>query len=389
MTTHALLVGPHGHGGEGIYVDTLERHPPGGVAYTRSGGFHRGAPGARCRVGTEVALNRLVHPLVIPDMGFRALSIDERFDLIHVHAHPISLRGARGTPLVMSEGSSSAVYLADYLGWDQERLARGYRRARRVYRALGIADRLLTLERAAAAYVFSTWAREVNLHWGADPEKLEVIAPGFPTPDPVDRRGREAFTFLFVGGDFERKGGFDLIEAFAGLAREHPAARLLLAGTDPTQRNPDRLVHSWVSAGRRERALATLAELERAGRAKRLPWLDRAKLVGSVYPRADAFVMPSHAEGFGFTNIEAMSFGLPVITSTAGPAGEIIEEGRTGQLVAPGDSEALRNALAQLAGDPDTARRIGEAARLEFLRRFTVERLRADLGALYRRALEA
>ena len=38
-----------------------------------------------------------------------------------------------------------------------------------------------------------------------------------------------------------------------------------------------------------------------------------------IYPEVDAFVMPTHAEGFGFTNIEAMSFGLPVISSTVGP----------------------------------------------------------------------
>jgi glycosyltransferase involved in cell wall biosynthesis len=289
----------------------------------------------------------------------------------------------------MSEGSSSAVYLGDYLGWDQARLARGYRRARRLYRALGIDDRLLTLERVTAAYVFSSWAREINLRWGADPEKLEVIAPGFPTPDPVDRPARETFTFLFVGGDFERKGGFELVEAFTELARELPHVRLLLAGADPAERNPDRLVRSWVSADRRARALERLSDLQRTGRAESVPWLERTTLTRSVYPRGDAFVMPSHAEGFGFTNVEAMSFGLPVVTSTAGPAAEIVDEGRTGLLVPPGDRQALRDALARLAGDPDGARRMGDAGRSEFVRRFTLERLRTDLGALYRRALEA
>jgi glycosyltransferase involved in cell wall biosynthesis len=385
----ALLVGPYGHTGEGVYVDTLERHRPHGVTYARAGGFHRGAPGARCRIIAEVALNRVVHPLAIPDMGFRALSVRDRFDLIHVHAHPVSLRGRRETPLVMSEGSSSAVYLGEYLGWDETRLARGYRRARRLYRALGIADRLLTLERATVAYVFSFWAREVNLRWGADAEKLAVVAPGFPTADRVDRSGRERFTFLFAGGDFERKGGFEVIEAFARVAEEHPRVHLVLAGTHPAERNPDRLVHSWVPAARRQRALETLTALQRAGRAERLPWVDRAALMSSVYPRADAFVMPSHAEGFGFANVEAMSFGLPVVTSTAGPAAEIVDDGSTGLLVPPGDVVALRNALARLAADPIGAQRMGEAARGDFLARFTLERLRADLGALYRRALEA
>jgi glycosyltransferase involved in cell wall biosynthesis len=384
-----LLVGPEGHGGEGVYLDTLRRNPPAGVVYTSAGGFHTGAPGVTCRRGIEVALNRLVHPLAIPDMGFRALRLDRSFDLVHVHAHPVSLSRLGATPLVMSEGSSSAVYIGEYLGWDDLRLARGYRRARRIYRALGIADRLLALERVTKTYVFSDWAREVNVRWGADPDKLEVVHPGFPE-QPARHRDRpvDEFTFLFVGGDFERKGGFELLEAFAQLAKELRHVRLLLAGTDPHARNPDRLVHSWVGEARREHALATLAELERHGRVWRTNWIDRHRLLDEIYPRADAFVMTSHAEGFGFTNVEAMSFGIPVITSTAGPGPEIVQHGETGLVVPPGDAAVLHDAMAMLAQDPSMTTRLGDGARRCFLERFTLRHLQARLGELYESALE-
>lgn len=388
MTVRALLVGPVGHGGEGLYMDSLQRHPPDGVRYTRVGDFHHGAPGARCPVVSETLLNRVVHPVAIPDMGFRALRLTDRFDLVHVHAHPVRLAGLRGAPLVMSEGSSAAVYLGDYLGWNEARLARGFRRARRLYRALGIADRLLAMERAAGVYVFSDWARQINLRWGADPAKLEVIPPGFPTPPEVRRTERDGFAFLFVGGDFERKGGFELIEAFAGVAGEVPGLRLVLAGSDPSERNPDRLVYGWVSDERRRRALDLLATLEREGRVTRIPWVGRDALLADVYPAADAFVMPTLAEGFGFTNVEAMSFGLPVITSTAGPAREIVDPGVHGLLVAPGDVAALRDALLRLATGPDEARQMGAAARGRFLDKFTLERFRKRLGRFYRDALE-
>jgi glycosyltransferase involved in cell wall biosynthesis len=369
-------------------MQNLADHPPAGVTYARTGGFHTGGPGVRCQVVREVLLNRVVHPRAIPDMGFRALRIIKPFDLVHVHAHPVALRGLRGAPLVMSEGSSSAVYIGEYLGWDDVRLADGLTRARRMYRALGIADRLLTLERVTSAYVFSDWALQVNLRWGADPAKLEVIGPGFPTPPAVDRSARESFTFVFVGGDFERKGGFEVVEAFEQAQRERPEIRLVLAGSDPAQRNPDRLVHSWVSDARRARALQTIATLEREGAVQLLPWVSRDRLLAEIYPGADAFVMPTHAEGFGFTNVEAMSFGLPVVTSTAGPGAEIVRQGRTGLLVAPGDVDGLRDALLSLAADPDRARRMGAAARADYLERFTVERFQAALGAFYRRALE-
>ena len=182
-----LLVGPSGRGGEGVYLSMLRSHPPVSVRYVPVGGFHVGGDGAPCNVPWEIALNRLVRPITIPDMGFRALRLRNSFDLVHSHAHPVHLTGLGDTPLVMSEGSSSAVYLGEYLGWDANRLAAGFRRTRRIYRVLGVHDRLLALDRVTRAYVFSNWARQVNLRWGADPDKLEVVPPGFPVPASVSR----------------------------------------------------------------------------------------------------------------------------------------------------------------------------------------------------------
>ena len=106
-------------------MNLLRSHPPDDVQYSTVGGFHVGGPGAGCNVPVEVALNRIVRRATIPDMGFRALGLRKHFDLAHVHAHPVRLARLRGTPLVMSEGSSTAVYLGDYLGWDEIRLAQG------------------------------------------------------------------------------------------------------------------------------------------------------------------------------------------------------------------------------------------------------------------------
>jgi glycosyltransferase involved in cell wall biosynthesis len=383
-----LFVGPRGHGGEGVYVQTVCENAPADVEYVLAGGFHQGGDGVRCRVVEEVLLNRLVHPWLIPDMGFRSLSLRARFDLVHVHAHPIRLGGLDGAPLVMSEGSSSAVYLADYLNWSDEALRAGYARARRAYAALGIHDRLLNLERVDRAYVFSSWARELNLRWGADPAKLTVVYPGFPMPAPVVREERPTFTFLFVGTDFERKGGFEVVEAFAQVHGAHPQARLLVVSSDPSLPNPDRSVHSWVDPARRARVLEQLARLQAAGAAERHLLVDRARLLGEFYPRADAFAMPSRAEGFGFTNVEAMSYGLPVISSRVGPIPEVVRDGVTGAIVRPGDVDALAAAMASLVADPARAARLGAAARTDFLARFTLARFRAELGRVYQEAVE-
>lgn len=385
--TRVLLIAPFGHGGEGVYLETLLDHPPDGTTYEAAGSFGEGSQGARCRRVTEAGLNRIVHRLAIPDMGFRALRLRSRFDLVHVHAHPVHLAGLRGTPVVMSEGSSSAVYLGAYLGWDTDRLARGYRRSRRMYRALGIHDRLLALEKVSRAYVFSNWARAINVRWGADPDKLDVVAPGFPTPPPVDRGGRDSFRFLFVGTDFERKGGFDVIEAFDALLEACPQARLTVVSSDPAVPTPDRLVHSWVDRSRRERLLARLESLCRSGHAEVYPLVARDVLERRFFPAADAYVMPTLAEGFGFTNVEAMSHGLPVVSSRVGPIDEIVTHTRSGLLVAPGAPAELRDAMVRLAGDPDAARGMGSAGHRDFLERFTLQRFQRSLGDVYRRAL--
>ncbi len=384
-----LLVGPTGHGGEEVYVRTLLENPAPGVTYVPAGGFHAGAPGAPCQVAREVLLNRLVHPWTIPDMGFRALSLKEPFEVVHVHAHPVSIAGLGDVPLVMSEGSSSAVYLQDYLGWDDALLRRRYARTRRIYRLLGIHDRLLSLGRVARAYVFSRWARDVNIRWGADPAKLDVVYPGFETPPAVDRGGRETFTFLFVGTDFERKGGFEVVEAFGALVDRRPEARLVLVSSDPGVPNPDRALHSWVAEARRRHVLDLLEDLVRRGLAERHPLRDRRSLYDETYPGADAFVMPSRAEGFGFTNVEAASFGLPVISSRLGAIAETVRHDETGLLAPAGDVDALTTAMDRLATDRDLAARLGAAGRRDFLERFTLEGFRASVGRVYEAALRS
>lgn len=383
----ALLVGPGGSvGGEATYADLVARNPPEGWAYVEAGPFHRGAPGARCAVPYEVALNRVVRPLTIPDMGLRALRVAGDFDLVHVHAHPAWLSAPPSMPVVMSEGSSSAVYLASYVGWSDGEIGRRFRRARRLYRALGVRDRLLNLERVARVYVFSEWARGVNIGWGADPAKLSVVAPGFPVPPVPARDDRTEFRFLFLGTDFARKGGFDVVEAFAAACEAVPWARLRIVSPDVEAPSPDFLARPWVGAARRARLVSVLRRLVDEGRAEVGPLLDDPRAVSAAYAEADAFVMPSLAEGFGFTNVEAMGHALPVISTTFGPIPEVVQQGVTGVLVEPGDVDALAEAMVELAAHPAAAREMGARGRADFEARFTLDTMRSGLQKVYEEA---
>jgi glycosyltransferase involved in cell wall biosynthesis len=98
---------------------------------------------------------------------------------------------------------------------------------------------------------------------------------------------------------------------------------------------------------------------------------DRVTLVGRVeraellreFARADIFVLPSLFDSFPLTLLEAMAAGLPVVATRVGGVPDVVEDGRTGLLVDPGDEDALAGALAALAADDALRGNLGRAGR--------------------------
>jgi glycosyltransferase involved in cell wall biosynthesis len=101
---------------------------------------------------------------------------------------------------------------------------------------------------------------------------------------------------------------------------------------------------------------------------------------------SDAVVLPSVREQFGAVLVEGMACGLPAIAVDAHGPAEIVEDGRTGWLVAPDDRDALARALQQAAADPDERRRRGEAARARALERYAWPALAGRVAAVYEAA---
>jgi starch synthase len=85
--------------------------------------------------------------------------------------------------------------------------------------------------------------------------------------------------------------------------------------------------------------------------------------------------------------LEAMERARPVIAAAIGGLGELVEDGRTGLLVAPGESEPLARAIVALASDPERARAMGEAGRERALSRFLEDRCTDRTELLYRASL--
>ncbi|MDY6902262.1 MAG: glycosyltransferase family 4 protein, partial [Cyanobacteriota bacterium] len=85
--------------------------------------------------------------------------------------------------------------------------------------------------------------------------------------------------------------------------------------------------------------------------------------IKNLYASADIFVLPSFKETFGIVFLEAMHYGLPIITTNVSAMPELIEEGKNGLLVPPADSQALAKAISKLIENPDLIKQMGESGR--------------------------
>jgi len=191
-----------------------------------------------------------------------------------------------------------------------------------------------TYERARACCMLTAWAAEsVVRDHGVAPGKVHVVGIGqnqIPAPGPRDWSEPR---FLFIGREWDRKGGDAVVAAFSRLREQVPEARLDVVGAHPPLREPGVTGHGDAPSG-----------------------LGVAGLLGT----ATCLVVPSLVEPAGIVYVEAGASGIASIGTTVGGAANII--GDAGRTVAPGDHESLLEAMLELA-DPDTARELGERAR--------------------------
>jgi len=170
---------------------------------------------------------------------------------------------------------------------------------------------------------------------------------------------------LFLGHLEAEKGIYDLLEAVARVRAVVPDLRLVCAG------DGDRI------------GVAHYAE--------RLGIADAVKFTGWVGPsgkralleHAAVFALPSYDEALPVSLIEAMSAGVPVVASPVGGIPELVADGKSGFLVAPGDKGALERALRRLLIERSLAARMGAAARETARARYAPERALPVLENLY------
>lgn len=258
-------------------------------------------------------------------------------DAVFIHTQVAALRATkimRTVPTVISLDATPLLF-------DREGEAYGHGPDLRLLEALKRNINARAFGEAARIVTWCHWAaNSLVSDYGVAKDKIEVIPPGVDLtvfrPTLVPRRpGR--VKVLFVGADFERKGGHDLLEAARGLADSVEID--VVTGTETVE----------IPAGVR----ATVHHGLRP----------QSERLVSLYQAADIFVLPSRGDCMPQAVAEAMACGLPVVATAVGAMAEMIRDDVNGLLVRQRDPRALAAAIATLAGAPARRHAMGMMSR--------------------------
>jgi glycosyltransferase involved in cell wall biosynthesis len=228
---------------------------------------------------------------------------------------------------------------------------------RRRHRRLSLRFRLLhhvllprllkvSCRRSDAVFCFNSREAEyLENHGWATHEQIHRVTNGVEADCFQSRRHRPvAKRLLFVGQWLPAKGTHYLVNAFTSLAALGDF-ELACVGTGAVP-------------------AVVLAEFPAVVRSRVVvhPRVDRAELYEQLR-LADVFLFPTLSEGFSCALLEAMAGELPVVTTSAGAAADLIESGRNGLLVPHADATALVAAVMRLTGDAQRRTTLGSTAR--------------------------
>ncbi len=368
---------PDVYGGAGVHVEYLARSLAGLIDLTvhcqgenRSGAIaHRswehlaGASSALQVVSTDLSMTAAVAGT----------------DLVHSHTWYANLAGylaslLYGVPHVMTAHS-----LEPLRPWKAEQLGGGY--------AISSWCERTAIESAAAVVAVSQgMAADIRLTYPAvRAERVHVIYNGIDAQQYQPDHGRDVLDSLgidparpsvvFVGRVTRQKGLPVLLRAASHI---DPQAQLVLCAGQADTPELEAEVTGLVNHLRATRSGVIW-----------IPGMLAKHEVIQILSHATVFACPSLYEPLGIVNLEAMACGAAVVASAVGGIPEVVVDGETGLLVAPGDEEGLAAAITTLLRDPARTAAMGARGRVRAEADFSWDRIAGQTAALYRQLVRS
>ncbi|NJM20958.1 MAG: glycosyltransferase family 4 protein [Richelia sp. RM1_1_1] len=202
----------------------------------------------------------------------------------------------------------------------------------------------------------SEYSKSEIVSVGINPELVHVLSPGLdrekfqlPEERKLDNlKNKENQKILCVGNYVPRKGILYLIEAFSQIERQNFTLHLV-----GNRKNNSSYYNQLNNAVNKLKLTDCVVFHDGADQEN----------IKKLYADADIFVLPSFQETFGIVFLEAMHYGLPIITTNVTAIPELVEDGKNGLLVPPGDSKALAKAISKLITNPDLMEQMGVVGR--------------------------
>jgi colanic acid/amylovoran biosynthesis glycosyltransferase len=223
----------------------------------------------------------------------------------------------------------------------------------------------------------SDFTRSQLMLWAPEEqwEKLRIARCGVDTASfsPAPRKMTPTSLRILCVSRLTRGKGLPLLlEAIASLVHEGVEATLTVVGDGPER----------AALERRARALGVAGQLELLGSVSQ-------DEIRALYDQADAFCLPSFAEGVPVVLMEAMAAGLPVVATAIAGVPELVEHERSGLLVRPSRADELAAALERLARSPELRESLGAAGRERVVEEYDLELTARRLRELFAEMLEA
>lgn len=183
--------------------------------------------------------------------------------------------------------------------------------------------------------------------YGCSIEKVKCVYAGFNVSrknlDNLSNKRFHSKNILFVGVDWERKGGPTLEKAFKIILDKYPETTLTIVGCSPIIN-----LNNCIVVGK-------------------IPLVE----VQQYYEKASIFCLPTTLEPFGIVFLEAMNNKLPIVATDIGAIPDFIKDGKNGYRIQPGESDALAEKLLILLDSPEKCEEFGKYGFYNILEKYS------------------